>query len=309
MGSNDMKSALELIYIAGEVRSGTTVVDLFFSDQIQAHSLGELANLEDYIDRKDIGWSSDWKCSCGIHLNSCSFWKKIIFEFNRIKCCKRIETKVCKYNSSEHNIEIANNCWNIIEIIANVYNHSHIIDSSKRAIQLDFLCKTKNKNKVKVIFVVRDSRAVSFSKANWSLKFYPNKKVSYFRSMIRWLITNISLANIMVRNNNIDYIIIKYEDFASNPSGMLNIVCKKLNIKLGTAQNHVVNVQGKHTIAGTPNKSTFNNTLITLDKRWKNHINLHKNLILFVFGFFCNFIFDGYIYLKRLKVAKITNLY
>ena len=300
-----MKGSLNIIYIAGEIRSGTTVIDLFLSNRNGAISVGELRNLEDFIDKKDIGWTYDWQCSCGKQVENCKFWNKIINEFH-IEKKKKIETKIKRENKCEKNYEIANNCWKIYKIISKNENKKYIIDSSKEAIQLKYLNKTNYKNKIKTIYVIRDSRAVSFSQKNWELKNNPHRKPSYIRQILRWLITNISLVNLLSMEKKIEFIIIKYEDFAKNPNSMLDSVCKKLDISLENKNIQTISIQNKHTIAGSPNKIKFNKTPIKLDRRWTNHINLHKNSTVFLFGRLCNNLLNVYVRLKRLEINNIT---
>ena len=69
-----MTSKKTLIYIASDVRSGSTLLDYLLSNNDNIISIGEFALLNDHLNRKGWGVSWDWCCSCGQHLEDCSFW-------------------------------------------------------------------------------------------------------------------------------------------------------------------------------------------------------------------------------------------
>ena len=300
--STKTEDVITLIYIAGEVRSGTTVIDLLISNHEQVISVGELSNLEDYIDKKDVGRFANWECSCGKQVEKCCFWGKNINKFEK-NTSKKINTKIRKINSKEVNKKIAKNCWGLISIIASNENKKYISDSSKTALQLSFLYATKNKNEIKVIFVIRDSRAVAYSKSNWNIKFNPDEKPSFIRHIVRWLITNISTINLLTKNN-IEFIVLRYENFATNPDIALANIYTYLKFSFKHNCKQTLDINGKHTIAGTPNKSTFFNTPIKLDLRWKKEINFRKNQIPFIMGITCNFILNIYLAIKKDSINK-----
>lgn len=294
------ESKIKLIYIAGEIRSGTTVLDLLISDSRDVISVGELLNLEDFIDKKDIGKSCNWICSCGKQVENCTFWSNIIDRHIAIRN-NRITTKARKIYSDEQNMQIAENCWNIAKKIAENEKKKIILDSSKTDLQLKFLEKTKNGNKLIVIYLIRDSRAVSYSKSNWDIKFNRRKKPAFTRHMIRWLITNISIIKLLSKKNKTESIVLSYEIFAKHPSRTLKMIFEKFNINSADKDLNIISLAGKHTIAGTPNKSRLKNKPITLDTRWKKIINSKNKPMIFIFGGLCNLLIDLYVGINKLN--------
>ncbi len=298
-GCTKMENIINLIYIAGEVRSGTTVIDLLISNHNEIISTGELINLEDFIDKKDIGWSYNWECSCGKQVERCDYWNNIIEQYKQNNTIK-ITTKVRRQLSKAANTEIARNCWNLISIISKNNQKKYIVDSSKSSLQLSHLYYTKNNNRMNVIYIIRDSRAVAYSKSNWKIKLHPNKKPVFLRHIIRWLFTNISIVNFLSKYN-CNHMVIRYEYFATNPNYALDSIYKNLNLQFSSNNSHSININDKHLIAGTPNKNQFLNTPIRLDHRWKHEINSKKNLIAYVFGIICNHLLNKYIRFKKIK--------
>lgn len=60
-----------LLYIAGYGRSGSTLLDILFSNAEGVATVGALNNLPEWVSRRE-------KCACGEELEACSFWSEIL---------------------------------------------------------------------------------------------------------------------------------------------------------------------------------------------------------------------------------------
>ena len=67
-----------LLYIASDVRSGSTLLDMLLGGHSQIEALGELQFLKSHVRREGTGYSWDWKCTCGADFTDCPFGPKLI---------------------------------------------------------------------------------------------------------------------------------------------------------------------------------------------------------------------------------------
>ncbi|MCP5406238.1 MAG: hypothetical protein H6963_10205 [Chromatiaceae bacterium] len=72
---------LNVLYIVGLSRSGTTYLSKMLSEELHAVSIGEsIKNIEIYSEEKELGRyrSENRKCTCGELPENCSFWSGLI---------------------------------------------------------------------------------------------------------------------------------------------------------------------------------------------------------------------------------------
>ena len=305
-----------LIYIASDVRAGSTLLDYLLSNNDEMISVGELLNLNDYLNRKGVGYSLDWRCSCGVQFQNCDFWSQVMEEFerNEQKKLKEIETKCspfrraweelsisllifilpsktlkrkllkCFYYKKEH-VSIIDNCNRILNYVCNVSYKKIVIDSSKlpdRVLSLNY--SNQEDYSVKVIHLVRDARAVSFSKFKRGQQL--NMKVSFLSAMVGWVIINLKMLNNRILFEKEDFVRIKYEDLCGNPTEMIRQICDQLSLPYNTNMT-VLQKKEKHNIGGSQHRFEKSNE-IKIDRRWKSNMNLSKQLVYFSTGYVFN---------------------
>lgn len=293
-----MDRSINVIYIAGDVRSGTTLLDLMISDHSRVLSLGELGNLEDYIEKKGFFKYTNWVCSCGENVKYCKFWSKLIIKFGE----NSIKTKVNSSYNNKSNLVIARNCWKIFQLAFESYKKiDYVLDSSKRGEQLYYLNETKGKSNLTVIFIIRDIRAVANSRVKWNTRFNIEERYPYFRNLCRCFLANLKIINFLSRNKDVKYVIVKYESLASNPKNVINNCYNFLNLEYDSKQEIRINVEDKHNIGGTPNIIKMHCNPIKLDESWRNNFRFNKMPIVFLLGKIFNFLLIFYVKIKGLK--------
>lgn len=296
---------MNLIYIAGEVRSGTTIVDYVLANHYDILSVGEFANLDNYIYRKGVGSSSDWTCSCGQHLDRCEFWKPVLEFFLDHAENKEIQTKSNVRFSDNDNNRVCTQCWEILEHISHKRAEQFIVDSSKTAIQLNFIEKTKKDNKLFVIFIIRDSRAVSYSKYLWDKRFNRERPLSLIAHMFIWLRNNIRLASVISKKSIDGHIILDYKGLALDPKKAFDGISNLLKIEQFDDDLLYLTNQDRHNIAGTPNRKRFDRTKIRYDDRWEYEFSARNHFIANFIGVVLNKILQIYIQFKLHKKISI----
>lgn len=275
---------MTLVYIVSSSRSGSTLLDLLLGNHEQIMSVGELRRLHEH-------YAGNKLCTCGASVPQCTFWAKVnaelagsslslqnaqtsvlnrarglsagYFIFIILLCFAHLGLieKVAQYSKLiQASLEAVINHWRIGETIARVANRSIVVDSSKWAEQAKLLFLTKPQQ-VKVIFLVRDGRAVTFSGMR--------RGVSLRRSALYWTINN--LKNVAIHWNlpAQSRMVVKYEDLCMAPDKEMERICAFLDLPVDESAM-VLKKDNRHNIGGSPHRFSLSETEIKLDEQWKH---------------------------------------
>jgi hypothetical protein len=305
-----------IIFIASDLRSGSTLLDRLLSNHPQIITVGELSNLDCYLNLsiKGPGTNRDWKCRCGMRLTECPFWSKIIATYNfdserklsdletfvpvqrkrlsvvplsllSLFISGKLKRKICHriFSNPEH-IKIGNNCFRVFDGIHNELHKNIFIDSSKRPEQL-FALKTAvpDDYQLKVIHLVRDGRAVTYSAIKRNIEV--GRRNTFLKILLNWMLTNIMIHNLKSMFKENEFIRIHYEDLCMNTEEVLKTLCHTFEIQFDGAMIQITEDE-KHNIGGTP-RQFDKNTKIRLDERWKTGMPIRqKSLFIVIAGIF-----------------------
>jgi len=218
-----------ILYIAGYPNSGSTILLNVLNEITGFIAVGEIKALLNYnIIRKK-------PCGCGSKVEDCEYWAPIISQIlidstsENIRVLNKQRREIT--NRKFHKVRFFCNDNQIIDdnksffnftssLYKAVFKHTDckvLVDSSKDPMYAWFLSKMKG-FKVHVIHLVRDPRGTSYSLIKKGKK--PNHK--------RWIIINDN-CSYLSKIENIDYHLVKYEDFASNPANIIEEILKILN--------------------------------------------------------------------------------
>jgi hypothetical protein len=290
-----------IVYIIGDTRSGSTLLDYLLSFHSDATTLGEMHHIHDYYILKK-GLSSEllnWKCNCGEQVHNCLFWRDVlkessftenfitklnykesVWDFLKLFISKnKINYHLKNKSVLKKGKIVAENCWKIYEAVINHTGKPIIIDSSKNANQAYFLFKHKQEN-ICSILLERDIRAVAYSKLNWAKKYearFGKAKSIYYYILTSWLILfrNRKLCK-KIQSGYGNPIVkkIDYLNLATNPQQTINEICSFLSINTfvtPTMANDKKTLD--HFLQGSPNR--FEKKAIQLDTKWKEYYK-HK---------------------------------
>lgn len=301
-----------VIFIASDLRSGSTLLDQVLSNHRQIESVGELRNLQYYITRSPkAGSNRNWCCRCGETVAHCSFWSDVDACFQRKwgAALKNTDTaaRVCHLNIVNifltiliasvpkglkirlNNLlygryfdrDIAENLYRVFGSVADVTQKTVFVDSSKRPEQLYALQNVGSEEyTIKIIHLLRDGRAVSFS----ALKRSEEAGIgsNFFKTMVTWIVTNMMIRNLKVFFERKNVISVKYEDLCLDPDAVVKSICQQFEMpyqpEMTTSFGDI-----KHNIGGTPHQFT-KRTNIVLDERWKKGLSVKQKALFFVFG-------------------------
>lgn len=312
-----------IIFIASELRSGSTLLDHLLSNHKDAFTVGELSNLEYYLAKSNVGpgTTRNWICRCGEDFSSCEFWSSIAKRYRsnsgqrlkEISSCAKVYPRNFKLISkmpiefvyrqrnlhegllAYNNLYSANtdSAQNIVELYSHIFEKTGqkiIVDSSKKPEQL-YAIKNALPNDIdlRVIHIVRDGRAVAYSTCKRALE--SNKEVSFSKAAIRWAITNLLIRNLEQYFKANEFIRIKHEDLCENTEKTIADICGKFEIEYDQGMAEISS-SNNHNVGGTP-RDFREGTKIQLDERWKRKIKLKDRILFLVVAWIPNKIF-GY---------------
>jgi len=249
------KKKVDVIYISGVGRSGSTILDLIFGSDEKTFSAGELKYLPDFLrcENSKDRCVKDFVDDSGEKLEASLFWGSISREI--------IKKKIALHERSEFFIKIKT----IIRVLFNTTKKgvvaeeeevfqmiknkavnlfgdeiTYIVDSSKDLIRLINLDSSPNIN-LKVVHIIRDARGVVYSNIRRKGKVYlKNKKDgrNWILALCEWIVINI-LTQRYIKNNfqKKDFITIRYESFAENPQLYFDEINKKFNLNINVEKS------------------------------------------------------------------------
>jgi hypothetical protein len=274
-----------LLYIASDVRSGSTLLDLLLGGHPQIVSVGEIQYLNSHFRREGIGYSWQWLCTCGERFDVCPFWSIVnkITE-NKLKTpLTDLDTKVNRTNATfpltmlsdrslgylaryyspiGQNLNAAKNCWEIIDIIHTITDKPVIVDSSKTAEQLRFLYRFRPAS-IRMIYLIRDGRGVVYSKMN-------RVRDSVSKASKSWVLENVKIFLIMTKLPKTQRLILRYEDLCRSPEITIGKVIDFINVP---SQQIEFSKTERHNVGGSPHRFNYSDTTIRLDERWRNGLS------------------------------------
>lgn len=303
---NDRKR-LTILYIASDVRSGSTLLDNLLGNHPDISGIGEVRHIYSFLHQGEYGSEVSWKCTCGKELASCPVWvqTKKNYEMNTgqpfgefdikigypqrgklyhawmwlsfLASRKELKRKLLdKAYQPQRMVEIGQEAHAIIQGFADSVSTSIIVDSSKRASQLYALLKAKpNWVDLKVIHLVRDGRAVLYSKMARANQYRDSKtEFHLFPATRSWVYHNLKIQSLLKLLPPEDSIRVRYEDLCLDPPGTLQRICANLRIKFHPDMLHLSR-EGKHNVGGSPHRYQWDpKTPIQLDTRWKDNLPL-----------------------------------
>ena len=259
---------MKVIYIMGAGHIGSTILDLVLSSHPQFESLGEVSKFHNY------GWLPDdnRNCACGLAVYDCQFWSQVRKNWSEIT--GSVEAK--RYMELQPRFERTRSAWRrlirnrinrtpefneylqgteaMYQAIQQAGGKDYLVDSSltpKRA-----YAQTMNPNiDLYLIHLVRDGRGVI-----WSL-MKPNKKIPAkvyipappHRTTKYWISANMQSAFVFRNVEKKKRKLIRYEDFAMNPSAVMTQIGELIGEDLSglIKDTRLTNTnQVRHTVGG-----------------------------------------------------------
>lgn len=287
-----------VVYIIGDSRSGSTLLDYLISCHPDAISLGEMHHLSDYYKKSGYGFRSNWECSCGRQVQDCNFWRQIL---EPVDVANSFETRlpysspfwtifsktihkwslrsVLDSESMNYRAKIfSDNCWSIYERVHEIQNKSLIIDSSKKGIEAYFL-KKFNKGNIKFILLERDIRAVAYSKLKRAIGHEPDpselrNSIYYFKYLIssfRVYFQNRVFKRFFWEDFNENILSIDYQQLTERTDELMKEIWSYLDLDNFSTPTFTNQIDKElHVLHGSP--SRYDRQQIRPDNKWMKYL-------------------------------------
>lgn len=240
---------LQVAYIGGYSRSGSTILDILLSQHPQAFGTGELCYLfDDWADKNRT-------CSCGQAYSDCEFWADLSAELDL--AAARTVIKAVEGRSSFN--KVANSTLpadltsqytayqeTLFRYIQAKSGSNIIIDSSKTTRNSAGRCLALAKYTdlaTYMIHLARNGRSTTKSflqkGRNWALEGHvQNSFLQGLRSIVGWRLANDIAAESRAHLAE-KYYLLKYENLIANPCSNLRALGAFLNIDVDDLVNKV----------------------------------------------------------------------
>lgn len=283
-----------VIYIIGDRRSGSTLLDSLLSQHPDALSVGELHHLKEYFYQIGRGDRTGWRCHCGELIKDCSFWSEIIKDipmsenfltklkadkesklsyFSKIFLKKEV-TDILKNKEFEKKGKIlAQNRWLIYKAIQKKSGKKIIIDSSKEPYEAYYLNKYKE-GKIYFLLMERDIWEVAYSKMK--RKYKSGEKINEVKDLYKNIIgsNRLKKRNRIVKNKmkGAQVKSINYETLTINTENEIKKIFRYIKTPISSVSSEL-NTSG-HPLHGSPSRKE--KSFVSRDMRWKDYYKKHS---------------------------------
>jgi hypothetical protein len=271
---------VQILYIAGWGRSGSTILDNVLGQVEGFFSTGEIRSIW------DRGLLENWPCSCGAPFRDCELWKKVFVAafggFDRVDPRRMTAIRdrldrpwkvffpqrlpsgaIAEYRSALTRLYAA---------IASVTGCHVVVDSSKTPAYARIL-QDLPRFRVDIVHLLRDPRAVAFS---WQRKrLWVRDGAAYMsrfgptRSSLIWDARQIATEAVGRRDPR-RYLRLRYEDFVAAPgAGVARVLALTGH---GTVPHFTaggrLELRPVHGISGNPSRFARGSVQLKVDDEW-----------------------------------------
>lgn len=281
---------MKLIYIMGAGHVGSTIIDIVIANHPHVESLGEINKFHRF------GWVPDENriCSCGMTVYKCSFWSEVMQTWLSItgylnptrylELQKRFESRKTAWRHilsnrnmlSEDFQEFLRSTEALYQSVELVGGKEIMVESSLIPRRAHILARIPSIS-LYVIHLVRDGRGVI-----WSLK-KPGKQTqtkAYVpkpaaKTIRYWISANLQCLWIFNRMQPDKRLLVRYEDFVTEPVKVLETIGEMVGEDLsGVVNNSKVTqpIQPRHTVAGNRIRMQ-KDLMIRADFEWEERLS------------------------------------
>jgi hypothetical protein len=283
---------VQILYIAGSGRSGSTILDNVLG-QVQGFiSTGEMRSVW------DRGLIENSQCTCGAPFRDCDLWQRVFLEafggFERVDPRRMIAIRdkvdrpwnvflPWRFASTEIG-EYRTALTKLYAAVANVTSARIIVDSSKTPAYCRILQDLPG-FRVDVVHLLRDPRAVAFSWQRKRVWTHDGAYMSRFgpaRSSLMWNARQIASEAVGGRAPA-RYLVLRYEDFIAAPeasvTGVLSLTGVNNSGVPSFADGRTLALQPVHGISGNPSRFARGTVELKADDEWTSHMRAADRLI------------------------------
>jgi hypothetical protein len=277
---------IKVVYIAGETRSGSTILSNILGEIDGFFNAGELYEF----------WTTGLKlpCSCGESVEKCKIWSEVLNYVFSDKAQLDVEEVIRMRNKAAQSKKVPkfllipyqpfkikayaknylNALKNLYQSIQFVSNSRVIIDASKN-VGYCYILGLLREIELYMVHLVRDARATAYSWIQKKDGIWTEKPA---KLSLRWVLRNLT-AEQLGKDLVGKYMKLHYEDFIKEPIKSIENILKLINessTKLPFTEDNKVQLREGHGICGNPNRFKRDLIKLELDERWKQMRKVDK---------------------------------
>jgi hypothetical protein len=291
--------AVTVAYIGGFGRSGSTLLERLLGQVPAVCAVGELRHIW------ERGFLGNQLCGCGAQFNSCEFWNSVVEEafdsrrnldpvhvlqvqreVDRFRCIPAIEGSRRRAPGFEQALDAYTGVLHrILSGIRQVSGASIIVDSSKDPPH-GFLLRAVSGMDLRVVHLVRDSRAVAYSWRRLRERpeiYWKHENMPQYTSLkcaALW-----DLANVLIERLGRScghYSRITYEELIARPRETVEELFRSLEVEVPSLRfltETSADLKVNHTVSGNPMRFQTGRVLLQNDDEWRSKLPWIHQLI------------------------------
>jgi hypothetical protein len=295
IGTTETSEAANLAYILAVSYSGSTLLAMLLGSQPEACTVGEMR-------APTLGEPESYLCSCGERIKQCRFWTEVsermakrgIPDFDITQARLSIHETENGYvrrlldplprgmlletarktalslspNWPGHLRDVHRRNGALAEVLREITGTKVVIDSSKIALHLKYLLRSP-KLKIKIIWLVRDGRAVTMSMLGHGFK-RTTRRESVAASAMSWRRNNEAAERVLAEIPRSQWMHVQYEELCRRPEETLRGVCEFLGMD---ARNIVLDFRSRQQHILGNEMRLKSGSDIRLDERWRTGLS------------------------------------
>lgn len=274
---------IDVVYIAGAGRSGSTLLNQMLGSSDKAFSVGELHQIW------TLGFGENRQCSCGQSFRACDFWnsvmdaafggmdkvplQRILSLQGRLKRVRAIPVVVQPLRPAALSRQLEEYGHVLAQLYRGIQKTARrrlLVDSSKQS-PYGLLLASRPDIRLRAIHLVRDSRAVAFSWTRVKQRSVGSKDIMRRRSPLTsarsWSWVNSVIGLLAFKADA--YTRMRYEDLAEDPAKVLASLAQRLDLTAPSPdESNTVELPANHMVGGNPVRFTHGSVTIRRDDEW-----------------------------------------
>ncbi|HET8600734.1 MAG TPA: sulfotransferase [Segeticoccus sp.] len=283
------RTRVPVLYFAGSGRSGTTIINNILGQLDGVFAAGELR----YLWQR--GLVEDHRCGCGLPFSECPLWQSVMDRLGAaadLSDAHGIGPRLLRRLRIAHvPAMVARRAvgrpavpphrddriiGDLYRCVADATQADLVVDSSKLPPYGLLLTQLPGLD-VRILHVVRDSRATAFSwrrhKATGDEREHHGEmpRQPIWKSSLLWLLWN-ALTQLLWRRHPDRYLRITYEQFADEPYQVMSRIAAWLGVDPGALPfetSDSVRLAPTHSVAGNPDRHSTGTKKIRQDGEWR----------------------------------------
>lgn len=302
--STDNAKRLNVVYILGSTRSGSTLFGNLLGQVEGVFFAGELSRVWHPPER------TAGLCSCGKREQDCEIWRKVFnelgfdtIELAHMRAMRDRLTRLRQFMLFRlipgYEAIVLKSCRQFVETIEHLYHSvarvtgcQTIVDSSKSPVYA-YLLRHIPSLRLYPVHLVRDARAVAFSWRRQKTSPSTRGELKMARQPLwfstAWWVAWNGLSSALFETYP-NYLRVRYEDFARHPRSVIERVLTQVGLPIQGLDGifigeHEALISSHHILRGNPNRFIEGVISIQPDQQWRQAMAKSEQAIVTALGF------------------------